>query len=156
MPPTLNLTPKQTTNPVSLQNYYFNSKMREKYFEDIDYGVDEEAVAREKKERELEELGRNVELEKLAAERNRAMRMMNKNPPKQPTKPHLTSDALRTRSTYVTRLSHRARRAKGFIPPKDRRKAYEKEKRIERRREREEQKYREEMYSSSESSDDES
>ena len=129
--------------------------MREKYFAEIDYGVDEEALAREKKERELEELQRAKELEELAAERNRAMRMMNKNPPKQPANPHLTSDALRQRSTYESRLSHRARREKGFIPPKDRRREYEKEKRIKRRQRREEKRFRTETYPNSDSENSE-
>ena len=124
---------KQIRRRIGWFNYYFNSTMRDKYFAEIDYGVDEEALAREKKEAEEKEMDRQKELELLAQERARAMRMMNKNPPPPPSKPHVTTDMLR--STHESRAKHRIRREQGFIPPKERRKMHEKEKK-KRRKER--------------------
>ena len=147
---------KQIKRRIGWYNYYFNSKMREKYFADIDYGIDEEEVKRKAKEKELAEIEQAKEIELLEAERARAMRMMNKNPPKQPSKAFVTTDDLRGRTTPKIRKDRRRMREMGFMPPKKRRQFYKKEKKRRQRERRDARKYVVEEYSDGGSSSDDS
>lgn len=148
---------KQIRRRIGWYNYYFNSKMREEYFKDIDYGIDEEEEKRKAKEKAEEERKQAEAIAELEAERARAMRMMNKNPPKQPTKPHITTDFLKSRTTPKIRKERRRMREMGFMLPKKRRRYYEKEKKRRKRERREAKKYLvQPEYSDSDSNSDSS